>query len=354
MVGRLEHLFVEITNKCSLFCVHCSSEASNFSKNEIPFSRLTQLVDEGVPLGLKTFTISGGEPLLYPNIFDLIQYIKRKNIKVCLYTCGVIKDNDKVVPIRDEYISRLCHLGVDKIIFSLHGSTKYTHEKITQTKNSFDIVIDSIKKVARASIPFEVHFVPTALNYNEIEGIVQISQFLGAEQVSLLRLVPQGRCVESVNRLLINHTIARNIVQTVNILREKYNSVNIRLGSPFNCIQDSNITNCTASKNKLLISAQGEAFPCEAFKSLKGRMNSIYEHTIEYIWNNDNLLDELRNLKLKHIEYCCSCPYLQSCQGGCPGQRLLSNGNINKGPEVWCKLNFGGDHYVRDIRQNAY
>ena len=113
--------------------------------------------------------------------------------------------------------------------------------------------------------------------------------------------------------------------------------MDIRLGGPFNCVTMSG-NGCSAARNKLLISATGEVFPCEAFKSLKGARPDIYNYRISDIWNNDPLLNNIRNLDTTGVINCKSCMYYPACGGGCPGERMLINGDITIGPDPWCIL----------------
>jgi radical SAM protein with 4Fe4S-binding SPASM domain len=335
---ELKGLFIEITNKCHMYCRHCSSEASASNKEYIPPEQLFKLIDQGIPLGLKHISLSGGEPLLYPELFSILEYAKQLNLETCIYSCGIMEHSCELGPIDTDIISGLKKLNIRKIIFSIHGATDDTHDYITQTKGSFRIALESIKKSLTANLPTEIHMVPMKVNFKEIPKLIELADTLGVNQVSLLRLVPQGRCKEQITELLLNETQTKEMVTMVRSLETKFTNTKIRLGAPFNCVNWDNITPCSASKNKLLISATGEIFPCEAFKWLKGTRNKIYDYTLKDLWVNDQLMNQLRNFTPENIEFCSDCQMLTKCQGGCPGQRMLLNGSIYVGPEFLCQL----------------
>jgi radical SAM protein with 4Fe4S-binding SPASM domain len=335
----LKELSVEITNSCLLYCRHCSSEASATSKEHIPARQLYKLIDEGIPLGVERLTVSGGEPFLYDELFQVLRYASSKGIKVTVYSCGVIKDGRNLSPLSEKIVRQLKASGTGKVIFSIHGESAGTHEYITRVAGSFALTLESIKRVLSVGLSVELHFVPMSVNVHEIPGVLALANSLGISQVSLLRLVLQGRCKDNAEDLMLTGKQAIGIVQQVKQLRNWFRNVNIRLGAPFNCVTDGEITPCTASQNKLLISASGEVFPCEAFKFLKGSRKKIYDYSLEDLWYNDDLLRYLRGLRLKDITICSECILREKCRGGCPGERMLFNQDVATGPEPWCRLN---------------
>jgi radical SAM protein with 4Fe4S-binding SPASM domain len=340
MRGRypLKELFVEVTNNCLLYCRHCSSVATAANKEYIPARQLYKLIDEGIPLGLEKLTISGGEPALYHELFQVLEYAASWGIGLAVYSCGVVEDVDgNLAPLSEGLVKHLIDAGTAKVIFSIHGGSASTHEYITRVAGSFDVTLESIKRVVSAGLPVELHFVPMSVNVREIPEVIALASSLGIGQVSLLRLVQQGRCIENADLMLTGEK-ALGIVKQVKQLRNWYKNINIRLGAPFNCVTNGEITPCSASQNKLLISATGEIFPCEAFKFLKGKRKKIYDYPLKELWFNDDLLNQLRNLHFKDISICSECPELENCRGGCPGERMLFNRDVAAGPEPWCRL----------------
>lgn len=333
MAGILRELFVEVTNHCEQECVHCSSCGSCSDYAEINMMNLEKLVEEAIPLGLESFTISGGEPLLYPDLFNLIDYLKDRQLDVSLYSCGVIQDEDslyKSIPAR--VFRQLKEKGIKKIIFSLHGSNKEEQYKISKVQTSFSCIMESLDSAHAAGLDVEMHVVPMQLNYTGLERIIEIAAEKGIRKISFLRLVPQGRCSRD---LLLSDEQQRCLAKKYQMWKKKYKNINIRFGTPFNCLTFSG-KKCAAGKDKLLISATGEYFPCEAFKYLRGQRPSIYDTALKDVWNNDSLLNQLRTMCIQDIETCNMCDLRNACHGGCAGQRLHLNGDLLKGPDPCC------------------
>ena len=333
MLQGLEELFVEVTNCCHQKCVHCSSSASSKGYPIILFKYLKKMIDDAIPMGLHRFTISGGEPFLYPDIGKLIKYLHDRNIYVSMYSCGAIMGEDyELHTVPKAQIQQLVECGLNKMIFSLHGGSAYTQDCIAGTRGSYDSVIKTIENALKYNIEIEIHTVPMKLNYNELERIVAIAQKMGVKGVSFLRYVPQGRGDSALELSSDEYLQLLNCREKWN---NKYPNVDLRFGTPYNCLDFSG-KKCTAAINKLLISASGEYFPCEAFKFMKGQRPTIYEKNIKDIWYDDILLKQIRDTSIDDIDYCNACAKRKACKGGCAGQRLRVNYSLIKGPDPCC------------------
>lgn len=334
----IRDLFVEITNLCAQACVHCSSCAGIRIADTISFEDLCSLVKQALPLGLKRFTLSGGEPLLHPEIIPFLRFLKQNKVKSNVYTCGVyLSHKQEIEPIPDELIQEFIRSSVQRVVFSLQGGRAYIHEKISGVQGSFDITKKSINKICDTGIPVELHFVPMCLNVDDIGEIIQYASTQGIKKVSLLRLVPQGRCSKD---LMLSYKQKRGVYENVLVLRKQYPDIEIRMGAPFNCISLAGAS-CSAGQDKLLISAKGEIFPCEAFKFLRGTRPTIYQRTLKEVWENDQLLNEIRSM-IGHNDSCEGCEFGTLCRGGCHGQRMQENNNLLGGYDPDCiRLNRG-------------
>lgn len=333
MSFQLKDLYVEVTNKCSQLCTHCSSCSSISNFSEIKLEDLKSLIDDALELGLATFTISGGEPFLYSNLLPLLEYLYRNSITSSIYSCGVDCVNGEKKTISESRFLSVKELGVKKIIFSLHGGCPETQEKISGLSESFILLKKSLENAKKIGLDIELHTVPMTINYNELEDIIAFAFNNSIKRVSFLRLVPQGRASES---LLISKQQMSMLIDKIKLWEEKYAPVSIRLGTPLNCVTFDG-KQCTAGLNKLLISATGEYFPCEAFKHLRGTRPTIYDTNVRKLWENDELLNKLRTVTMNDISICSTCKDRESCRGGCAGQRMQFNGDVMRGPDPCCQ-----------------
>jgi len=323
----LKNLCIEITNKCMLNCIHCSSKANSKSNDMLLFSDVKNILLDAVSEGVKNLSISGGDPLLHPEFKEIISFAKKLGLHITVYSCGIIYHNNELSSISEDTLL-FFKRNINKIVISLHGSNDDTIYKIVKIKNVFNTIINSIKSCLKYNIETEIHFVPININYIDFLDLIDLVNDIGIKKISLLRLVSQGRCLNN-DELKVSVDNMKSLLKeiTIKISNEKYKNLSIRYGCPFNCItDDKNNKPCSVGINKLNISAKGDIFPCEAFKWLGNFItpNNILKTNLYNIWNYDKLLIFLRTRKIPEI--CVNeCDKIMRCGGGCVAQFFLDN-----------------------------
>lgn len=132
---------LELTYKCNLNCLHCYVVSDN--KKELSTKQFFDILDQLKDLGTLYLTISGGEPLVRPDFFEIAEYAKKNNFALRLFTNAVLIDA-KIA----ERIKQLKPLAVE---VSLYGLEK-THDEITQFKGSFKKSVNGIKLLKRRRV----------------------------------------------------------------------------------------------------------------------------------------------------------------------------------------------------------
>ena len=184
-IYSLDEIKLELSYKCHMNCIHCSSEGSRDKETSISPKKAKEIINSAATLKVKTISLSGGEPLLWNSFEELVKYLKTKNIKSKIYTSGTIDDfNDLLSLFSDENLT---------IIFSLYSGNPKIHDKITGIKGSFDRTKTAIQNSVENNIKSEIHYVPLSINYRDLRSIAELSRALGIQKVSVLRFVPQGR-----------------------------------------------------------------------------------------------------------------------------------------------------------------
>lgn len=138
-----EHVIWHVTNACNLRCVHCGVWGGERTYRDIStrdfLSRLPQLLE----LGLQALTLSGGEPFLRKDIFELIQQLQQSGVRVACVTNGYFIERDWQV---------LHHTPPDSLSISLDGLAP-AHNMLRAQAQSFETVLASIRLAAQTPIP---------------------------------------------------------------------------------------------------------------------------------------------------------------------------------------------------------
>ena len=341
-MGDLKEVSIEITNKCSMKCIHCSSEAGEEFSNELSLDEILSIIDQTKSLGGNILTLSGGDPILRANLFDIIKYARSKDFEIRLQTSGAYDFGHGLVPIPISHLDAFLEnmKPSDKLVYNVLG-LQSTHERITSVDGSYELVMKSIRRTKDRGINVEVHTVPNGFNYREIP---QLADVLGAEKIDswhLLRLVPQGRCAEHPE-LELKKEQFQELQESIAVLSKRNSRMKLKLGhnidrrywsdNSYSTIQ------CQIGENKLLIRANGDVTYCAALKY--DGFGNIRNNPLVYFWKEHPFVKEVRLFLDSGFQEmtgkCNSCDILDNCRGGCVAQRLYHHEELKRGPDPLC------------------
>ena len=333
---KLKEFKIEVTYRCNLNCVHCSSDARPSNLLEIPRDDCIRILYEAADLGAKDIAFSGGEPLLWPHIDDVVKVADQYGLNVTIYTSGNVDGFEKKA-------RRIHTLGAKRFIFSVFGATAAGHEHVTRKAGSFERTQYSMRDALTVGLTTELHFVPMAGNYRELPAIAELARDIGASRISVLRLVPQGRAALVWNRTLnrVQNLDLRRMIQS---LRKKYGQDFVRTGSPFNFLMLNDNPACYAAIDRLIVGPDQRLYPCDAFKRIgAGEIvgtedrSSLTESNLSECWQKSPFLEAIRTyLTTDFTAPCDSCKLLERCLSGCLAQKVIAYGTFDKRPDPDC------------------
>lgn len=238
-----------ITNRCNLKCPHCYRDATAFDQlNEIDVHRLKTILDEMEYLRVQTFKITGGEPFVVPQLFDIVEYASKKRIHVILLTNATIR-------LDSFWLNLLSRKNITTCV-SLDGANDTTHDKI-RGKGSFQKTMRNLKLLSHVGARFSLTFTANRHNILELENIFNIANELGAETLHYNIMEETGR--GAINTRLTN----KSLVNTVeSFVKEKERSQD---KSKYTHIDYTNNHGLASDeKTKELIDKKKEAILCSA------------------------------------------------------------------------------------------
>jgi len=333
---NLKEFKIEVTYRCHLNCVHCSSDARPSNLLEMGRNNCMRILAEAAQMGTQDVAFSGGEPLLWPHIFDVAEAAALHGLKVTIYTSGHADDfKQKATLLRT--------LGASRFIFSVFGASATSHERITRKAGSFERTRFAMKDALAVGLTIELHFVPMSGNYRELTDIAQLACDLGASRVSVLRLVPQGRAVLVRDRAL-NRVQNLELSRQIQMLRKVHGHDFIRTGSPYNFLMLNDSPGCYAAIDRLIIGPDLRLYPCDAFKRIGASelvkteaWSSLAEASLPECWNRSPYLEAVRTYLMTDFkDPCFSCKILEKCASGCLAQKAITYGLLVKKPDPDC------------------
>ena len=333
--NHISEIKLELSYRCNMNCLHCSSEGSKDKNVKISLEESLNIINSALKLKIKSISLSGGEPLLWPNLYELVNYYKKNEVTIKLYTNGATQNFEEI-------LSRIKKTEMI-VIFSLYGSDPLIHDNVTGIEGSFYKTLSSMKYTLKRGFKSEIHFVPLSINYKELIPLNRLVSEIGINKISILRFVPQGR---GANRKSLILNKKQNLELKEDILKLRRSGFSIRTGSPLNFLLIKNQPECTSGINKLVIAPDLHIYPCDAFKQIKSdklfgydEFSSLNNHTLEDCWENSVYLDGIRKiLNLKYQEPCLSCPEINLCRSGCVAQKIMCDYSLNQITDPSCLI----------------
>ena len=305
----LKSAYVEITDKCNLFCRHCYNDSKYFNSNFLKCSAIKKIYETFSDKKINQISISGGEPLLHPEISKLFSYASNYKIKTQIVTNGVLLNHHIANIINNPYLT---------IQVSIDGIGK-THN-LLRNSEIFEIV-DSNLSALNKNIDLSINTTLNKYNLSELESIVQYAIKKGAKIIAFSPLNMQGRSVKN-NDIHITHNELKQAIEKISDLSIKYREeINIKpikinySQCPFSMLQNADVSP--------RIDVYGNVFLCSMFTNSMFSLGNIYKSDLLEIINGDRCKTVTDFLySFKRLIECKSCMLTNICEKGCLAQYL--------------------------------
>jgi MoaA/NifB/PqqE/SkfB family radical SAM enzyme len=187
----------QITNECNLACLHCIEESGpgKAFPDELPREEVLRVIDELMAHEVPYLSFSGGEPMLHPLFFEMVERVTSRGTQLKIETNG-----HHLTPAN---CARLRDLEVKAVQVSLDGASSATFGRM-RVHGNFDRTLEGIRNLRDAGVPVEVNFSPASFNIHEAERIVDLAYELGAASFYSGRTMFTGNAVKAWRHLAVS------------------------------------------------------------------------------------------------------------------------------------------------------
>ena len=325
-----------ITRLCNLKCTHCYLPAGFVDTTEFPqgYLRDTELsqsecfriIDEIAEINPHILLIlTGGEPLLRPDILEISKYASDTGFLVVMGTNGVL--------LNDEVVEKMQQHGVTGAGLSLDSIQPANHDKFRGMEGAWKATMGGVESLKRAQLDFLVQTSVTQWNYDEIPQIVEFAYQLGAKVLNLYFLVRTGR-----GKTVMDITPAQyeKMLETMFQLQAEYSGkmliaakcaphykrVIYEQQSDSAFLQGYPSGTCPCGIYYCRISPEGELTPCPY---LPVSVGNLKDESFVKLWNESEIFYELRDRNQLQGK-CGACEFREVC-GGCRARAYATTGN---------------------------
>jgi SynChlorMet cassette radical SAM/SPASM protein ScmF len=331
----LQRLYFYLTGNCNLRCRHCwiapryvadAQETSLY----LDIALFKTVIEQAKPLGLASVKLTGGEPILHPNFFELLEFIKKNDIVLSIETNGTLCDERLANAIRS------CKQPFVSV--SLDGANPESHEFVRGVEGSFNQALKGLGHLVNAGLKTQIIMSVMSHNKNELADIVHLAETIGVGSVkfNLIQPTSRGKTMHDSGQV---PTIEELVALGKWVETELRPSTKLRLFyshplafRPLNRIfeGDGSGSSTCGILTALGVLSDGSYALCGIGSVLKEFIFGNIQHDdLKTLWERHPILLELRNgIATQLTGICGKCVMQKMCKGNCIAQNYYSSHSL--------------------------
>ncbi len=329
----LRAIYFYPTESCNLRCIHCwikpdyapdKTAYNELNKENISVEDMEKVIKDALPLGLTHVKITGGEPLLTPNLLEYIDCFSRNGLSYSMETNGTL--------LTEKTVSELKAGRLTQISVSLDGSCPEVHERIRGVKGSFHKTVKGIRLLIENNISPQIIFCIMRINSRDLEDTISLAHEIGVRSFEinpLALLGVNGQRGKEVEGLSVEELISLE-KRIENELSQRFADMRISLYLPpalkgIKELSRHPISTCKIH-NICGILSNGDVSICGIGRRKRELiMGNVREATIDRIWKEGAVFKEIREKVPSKLEGICGrCIFKYHCLGFCRVDALVA------------------------------
>jgi len=321
-------LLAEITYRCPLHCPYCSNPVQYPTGRELETAEWRRVIEEAAALGVLQAGFSGGEPLLRPDLAELVAYARAAGLYTNLITSGLGLDAKRASALREA--------GLDSVQISFQAGEAALADGIAGAR-AHEKKIAAAQAAREAGFALSANVVLHRRNIDQLAEIVAFVASLGATRLELANVQYYGWAY--LNRAHLLPTRDQVIAAREFVAGEKTRREGMEIFYVLPDYYEERPKPCMNGwgRRYITVNAVGGVLPCPTASSIPGlRFENVRERSLSWIWTESESFQKFRGEDWMR-EPCRSCPERERDFGGCRCQAALLTGEAENTDPV-CTL----------------
>ena len=309
----LRHLFLELTLACNERCFHCGSNCSVPGKDELSADEFKAVIDqvkEDFDISRIQLCVTGGEPLLRKDFFEIMSYANSKGFKWGMTSNATL--------ITKDVAHKLSEAGMGTISVSIDG-LQDTHDKLRGMKNAYDLAMQGVQNLIDENA-FKAIQITTVVNHEnvrELDQLLEIMKGIDIDSWRVINIEPIGRALLRPEMLCTKEDL-KYMFEFIRKARK--DGLPVEYGCSHYLVLDYEVEVrdwywlCNAGVYTASIMSNGDIGAClDIERSPKTIQGNIRRDRLKEVW--DNRFEFFRRNKACDSDKCRNCNHSKYCRG---------------------------------------
>jgi len=344
-------VFVSLTYLCNLHCRHCSVYSPETTYVDLDTKSWRNLFRELASIKVFRVRLSGGEPFMREDIWDLMDTLHQLPVRFSINTNATLVDMAAA-----ERLNRYHKL--DDIMVSLDGASPETHDAL-RGDGAFQMMYAGVENLLRFPLPVGFYCTLNRHNFRDLGEILRLVEAWGADGVKFNDLLPEGRALTHYRELSLSREQWIEALESLRALKrcygslvsgtvldqgDMYDAIGASSGEAGRDVGSNSLSGCGALIDECAVRPDGWITPCDRIADIKA--GHIHEGRFNEIWRSSEVFNEFRkrrDVPLSALEECLGCSYQSSCTGGCAATAIALYGKVVARNPLSCYRIFMGE-----------
>jgi Fe-coproporphyrin III synthase len=325
---EMKKVMIELTKRCNTRCKHCIADASeDRTEDELDTEQIINLIDQMVEFGISELYVTGGEPRVRKDYFEIMDYASNKFKMLATATNGI--------RLSDEYFNRTAEINLHHLNLSLDHHTKKFNDDL-RGEGVYDEVMKSIDGLSARGVNIMLSTMLSKHNQDNLEGVIKLAEEKGIKSVVFNWMLPFGRASQNKDYIASKDEY-RTIINEIKRLHQKYEidkgSVRV-LYRRYPAGEVKPLEKCFGGESLFFITSVGEISPCPFLSRVEdGRFlfGNLKEQEFSDVVYSDDFKSSMVGILNPegYNDSCGSCNAIKKCGYGCPAFSYAWNGKFH-------------------------